>query len=94
MAKINIGGSNDFSTAIQVAQLALKHRKNKNGNQRIIVFVGSPLLENTADLQKIAKQLKKNNVCVDVICLGDHEENIEKMQDFINTVNSNDNRFV
>ena len=30
--------------SLQIAQLALKHRQNKNGSQRLIVFVGSPLL--------------------------------------------------
>jgi spore maturation protein CgeB len=33
------------ATSCQIAQLALKHRKNKNGGQRIIVFVGSPVTE-------------------------------------------------
>lgn len=30
----------NITAAIQVAQLALKHRQNKNQQQRIIVFAG------------------------------------------------------
>lgn len=69
----------------------MKHRKNKNGGQRIIAFVGSPLLENPERLTKIGKQLKKNNVAVDVINLGEIEHNQEKLNAFIEAVNSNDN---
>ena len=90
-SRVSSGGKNDFSTAVQIAQLALKHRKNKNGGQRIVVFVGSPVLEEIAVLQKIGKQLKKNNVAVDVISFGELEENNEKLNEFINAINSNDN---
>ena len=31
---------------------------------------------------------------VDVIALGDHEENMDKLNDFIKTVSSNDSRLV
>jgi 26S proteasome regulatory subunit N10 len=44
------------------SQLALKHRKNKNGSKRIIVFVGSPITDAAIKLKKLAAQLKKNNV--------------------------------
>ena len=36
-------GENHFSSGIQVAALALRHRQNKVQNQRIIAFVGSPI---------------------------------------------------
>lgn len=35
-----MGGEMNITAAIQVAQLALKHRQNKNQQQRIIVFAG------------------------------------------------------
>ena len=92
--RVTTGGKSDFSSSVQIAQLALKHRKNKNGSQRIIVFVGSPLLEETAALQKIGKQLKKNNVAVDVISFGELSENSDKLTEFINCTNSNDNWYV
>ncbi len=79
-------------TAVQIAQLALKHRKNKNGGQRIIAFVGGPLLESVAAFQKIGKQLKKNNVAIDIISIGEIEENNEKLMELVNATNSNDNR--
>lgn len=93
-ARIQIGGKCDFTTAVQIAALALKHRKNKNGGQRIIAFVGSPLIEDTNTLKKVAKVLKKNNVAVDVITLGEFEENEEKLTEFINTINKDENRLV
>lgn len=91
-AGIKISGKSDISTAVQIAQLALKHRKNKNGGQRIIVFVGGPVFDTTEKLQKIGKQLKKNNVAIDVISMGETEENSEKLLEFVNATNSNDNR--
>lgn len=53
-----IGGEIDIPTAINVAQLALKHRENKNLRQRIIVFVGSPLDGQAADEKAMVKLAK------------------------------------
>lgn len=88
-----IGGSIAIPTAIAVAQLALKHRENKNLRQRIIVFVGSPVTEDKAGMVKLAKKLKKNNVAVDVVCYGDgiEEEGVDIMKSFVENVNSGDN---
>jgi len=74
----------DICASVQVASLALKHRRNKNGAQRIVLFVGSPLsgVEPRA-LQKAGKQLKKNNVAIDVVAMGELEENEGKLQDLI-----------
>ena len=65
----------DLATSLQVAQLALKHRQNKNQRQRIIAFVGSPLKPKADEkgLVKLAKKLKKNNVAVDIVSFGDDE---------------------
>lgn len=90
-ARIRISGKSNFTSAVQIAQLALKHRKNKNGGQRIIAFVGSPILEELPALQKIGKQLKKNNVAIDIISLGDQLDNNEKLTEFVKCANSNDN---
>jgi hypothetical protein len=43
-------------------QLALKHRKNKNGGQRIIAFVGSPVDADEKELKRLGAALKKSNV--------------------------------
>lgn len=101
-ASLKVGGEIDIPTAIAVAQLALKHRENKNLRQRIMVFVGSPLEGAAADesgMVKLAKKLKKNNVAVDVICFGDGIEAVEGeekgvMRSFVDNVNSGDNSYV
>lgn len=73
-------------------KLALKHRENKNQRQRIIAFVGSPIPDGEENLVKLGRKLKKNNVAVDVINFGEVEENESKLQAFISSVDSGDNR--
>ncbi|KAH7101118.1 hypothetical protein BKA62DRAFT_704314 [Auriculariales sp. MPI-PUGE-AT-0066] len=90
-ARQRLSGASDVSTAIAVAQLALKHRANKSLRQRIIVFVGSPLAADEKSLVKLAKKLKKNNVAVDVVSFGEEEENAERLRAFIENVSSSDN---
>lgn len=90
-SSVRPGGQSDFCNSIQIAQLALKHRKNKKGGQRIIAFVGSPLLEDKKALQKVGKQLKKNNVAIDIVSFGELEENQEKLLELVNATNSGDN---
>jgi 26S proteasome regulatory subunit N10 len=91
-SQVFVGGKSDLLTSVQIAQLALKHRKNKNGGQRIIAFVGGPINEPIEILQKVGKQLKKNNVAVDVVSMGEIENNAEKLAAFVDAINSNDNR--
>lgn len=86
-----LGGSVHLLTGINVAQLALKHRQNKNQRQRVIAFVGSPVADTEESLEQLAKKLKKNNVAVDIVCFGELEENHAKLTKFVDTVNSNDN---
>ncbi|CCX31905.1 hypothetical protein FPQ18DRAFT_271318, partial [Pyronema domesticum] len=87
-----IKGEAHLATGIQVAGLALKHRQNKQQRQRIIVFVGSPIAEDEKTLVKLAKKMKKNNVAVDFVNFGEVEsDNTQKLQAFIEAVNSNDN---
>ncbi|KAL3936932.1 MAG: hypothetical protein SGARI_002345 [Bacillariaceae sp.] len=71
-----------------VASLALKHRRNKNGAQRIVLFVGSPLegLDNRA-LAKAGRQLKKNNVSIDVVAMGELEANEDKLKELVDAAN-------
>eukprot|EP00960_Hanusia_phi_P040040 754204-Hanusia_phi.AAC.2 len=88
---VKITGSCNFCSAIQVAQLALKHRQNKNQRQRIVAFVGSPLEDDQKDLVKLGKKLKKNDVAVDVVNFGETAENQEKLEAFIGAVNKNEN---
>ncbi|KAF8239443.1 hypothetical protein L208DRAFT_1385873 [Tricholoma matsutake] len=97
-----IGGQIDIPTSIAIAQLALKHRENKNLRQRIIVFVASPLDGQAADekaMVKLAKKLKKNNVSVDVVCYGDgieetNEDGKTVLRAFVENANSDDNSHI
>jgi 26S proteasome regulatory subunit N10 len=94
-----ISGEPNIPTAIAVAQLALKHRQNKNLRQRIVVFVGSPLQGAAADEQsmiKLAKKLKKNSVAVDFVAFGDgvEEGSTSILRLFAENVSSGDNSFV
>lgn len=86
-----IGGSVDLATGLNVAQLALKHRQNKNQRQRIIVFLGSPLEADEKSLVRLAKKLKKNNVAVDVVSFGEEDLNDPLLRTFVDTLNSSDN---
>lgn len=90
LASLKIGGEIDFSAALQVAQLVLKHRQNKNQHQRIVSFVGSPIKETGEDLVKLGKKLKKNNIAVDIVNFGEEQENVEKLESFIKAVNTGD----
>eukprot|EP00566_Odontella_aurita_P012119 CAMPEP_0113573864 /NCGR_PEP_ID=MMETSP0015_2-20120614/26845_1 /TAXON_ID=2838 /ORGANISM="Odontella" /LENGTH=484 /DNA_ID=CAMNT_0000476971 /DNA_START=86 /DNA_END=1541 /DNA_ORIENTATION=+ /assembly_acc=CAM_ASM_000160 len=78
----------NIPASVQVASLALKHRRNKNGAQRVVLFVGSPLSGvNPRDLVKAGRQLKKNNVYIDVVCMGELEENEEKLKGMVDAAN-------
>ncbi|KAI0237014.1 proteasome regulatory particle base subunit rpn10 [Massospora cicadina] len=89
--RVAIGGNPNFTTGIQVAQLALKHRQNKNQRQRIIAFVGSPIHESEKDLVRLAKKMKKNNVAIDIINFGETGCNEPKLQAFMDAVTSSSN---
>ncbi|KNC79106.1 hypothetical protein SARC_08491 [Sphaeroforma arctica JP610] len=88
MHEVKLKGEVNILDGLQIAQLALKHRQNKNQRQRIVVFVGSPVNVDQKQLEKVAKKLKKNNVAVDVINFGEEEQNILLLEAFVNSVNS------
>ena len=80
----------DVPASVQVASLALKHRRNKNGQQRIVIFVGSPLVNvDKKTMIKAGKTLKKNNVKIDVVAMGELEENEEKLRELVDAANGN-----
>lgn len=95
-AGLKIGGSIDIPTALAVAQLALKHRENKNLRQRVIVFAGSPVETDQDTMVKLAKKLKKNNFAVDIVVFGDAvgEEGGENvLRAFVENINNSDNSY-
>eukprot|EP00005_Dracoamoeba_jomungandri_P000874 CAMPEP_0174252988 /NCGR_PEP_ID=MMETSP0439-20130205/2381_1 /TAXON_ID=0 /ORGANISM="Stereomyxa ramosa, Strain Chinc5" /LENGTH=440 /DNA_ID=CAMNT_0015333763 /DNA_START=23 /DNA_END=1342 /DNA_ORIENTATION=- len=86
---VTLDGEIDLISSIRVAQLALKHRQNKNQHQRMIIFVGSPLKGvDSKALRRLGAQLKKNHVAADVISFGEIEENDELLKTFAEAVNS------
>ncbi|ODV63324.1 proteasome regulatory particle base subunit RPN10 ASCRUDRAFT_30335 [Ascoidea rubescens DSM 1968] len=89
-----IHGTSQLTTGIQVAALVLKHRENKSQQQRIIVFIGSPVNNTQRELEKLAKRMKKNNIAVDFICFGEESLDDPKLAKFISTVNNHDNSHI
>ena len=77
---------------MSVIKLVLKHRQNKNQQQRIIFFVGSPLTDKKGGLVQLGKRLKKNNIAVDIINFGEAAENGDKLETFLDAVMNNGNR--
>lgn len=96
MHDVKLDGTSDIMAGIQKAQLALKHRQNTNQRQRIVVFVSSPISSDLESLVRLAKKLKKNNVAVDVVHVGDDTEgeNVAKLDAFVEAVNSSDNSHI
>lgn len=78
----------DIPASVQVASLALKHRRNKNGQQRIVIFVGSPLTHVEKKVMvKAGKLLKKNNVAIDIVAMGELVDNEGKLKDLVDAAN-------
>lgn len=95
MHGLEVGAEANLAAAIQVAQLALKHRQNKRQQQRIIVFIGSPVKYDKKVLETIGKKLKKNNVALDVVDFGEtDDEKPEKLEALISAVNSSDSSHI
>lgn len=91
MHGLEIGGELNLAAGIQVAQLALKHRQNKKQQQRIIVFIGSPIKHEKKVLEMIGRKLKKNSVALDIVNFGEDDEgNTEKLEALLAAVNNND----
>ena len=66
-----VGVGCDLVRSIQTCSIALKHRQNKNQKQRLVCFVASPLLCTEKQMEQLGKVLKKNNVAIDIISIGD-----------------------
>ncbi|CAL4924321.1 unnamed protein product [Urochloa decumbens] len=95
MHGLEIGGEANLTVAIEVAQLALKNRRNKQQQQRIIVFVGSPIIDDKNVLEAIGKKLKKSNVAVDVVDFGEFDdEKSEKLEALVAAVSIGGNSHI
>ncbi|XP_048430232.1 26S proteasome non-ATPase regulatory subunit 4 homolog isoform X2 [Pyrus x bretschneideri] len=95
MHGLEMGGEMNIASAIQIAQLALKHRQNKNQQQRIIVFAGSPVKFEKKVLESIGKKLKKNSVALDIVDFGEEDDGKpEKLEALLSAVNNNDSSHI
>lgn len=92
LSRVTLYGKCDFLTSVQIAQLALKHRKGNVQAKRIVVFIASPIDASEETIVKVGALLKKNNVAVDVVVMGEHDAVHSKMLAFVNAANSSDNR--
>lgn len=90
---VSLEGKLDLLHSMQKAQLALKHRQNKNQRMRIIAFVASPICDTeSADrmekaLVKQAKKMKKTNISVDIVNFGETATNTPILEAFVQAVN-------
>jgi len=94
MKTICLTGESDFITSLNIAQLTLKHRQNKNQKQRIIVFVCSPIKHSVEEITLVGKKLKKYNVAIDIISYGNVDENSGALKTLLDTVNNNNNSHI
>jgi 26S proteasome regulatory subunit N10 len=80
-----VGSHSNILSAIQVAQLVLKHRQNANQKQRIVVFAGSPLKADMAAVERINLMLRKNNISIDAVSFGNVEANEQILAGLLQT---------
>jgi len=67
--------------------------QNKKQEQRIILFVGSPVKATEKELASLGSQLKKNKVAIDIVSFGEDnaEANQAKLDALHKAANNNDN---
>ncbi|XP_044488960.1 26S proteasome non-ATPase regulatory subunit 4 homolog isoform X2 [Mangifera indica] len=93
--ELEMGGEMNLAAGIQVAQLALKHRQNKNQRQRIIVFAGSPIKHDKKVMEMIGKKLKKNSVALDIVNFGEEDDGKrEKLEVLLAAVSNNESSHI
>jgi len=94
--RVQLGGRADVAAAVLVASLALRHRQNKRQEQRIVLFVGSPVSNTDIDLKRLGGQLKKNKIALDIVNFGEGaaEENRPKLESFVSAVNNHENSHI
>lgn len=85
-SNMECGGVLKFCHGVKIAQLALKHRQNKAGEQRIIAIVCSPVEESEKDMKKLANFLRKEGINIDVVIMGDIEKNEDILTKFVGIV--------
>lgn len=84
--RVEVGGHARFAKALQIAQLALKHRVNKNQRERIIAFVASDLRESEAEVVDICRKARRNNTQIDIVNVAS-PANLGLLRTIVETVN-------
>jgi 26S proteasome regulatory subunit N10 len=79
----------DVFKNVYLSQLLFKYRPNKKLKCRIILFICSPINDIYVDIENLGKMLKKNNINIDVISLGEIEVNHDKLEELVNYCNNN-----
>ncbi|KAF2836243.1 hypothetical protein M501DRAFT_996972 [Patellaria atrata CBS 101060] len=93
--RTKIRGTSHFVTGINIAALALKHRQNNSQHQRIIVFTCSPIAEDEKALVKLAKRMKKSNICIDIIAFGElADDTTKKLEAFQEAIKGGDGSYL
>ena len=85
-----LDGSGNFFSSVKIAQLALKHRENKNQRQRIMAFVGHPVPEDQQKCEELGRRLKMNNVAIDIINFS-NPANESKLSALVTAASKDDN---
>lgn len=78
---IEPAGKIDISNALKISSLILKNREQKHFGQRIVLFVASPIKDHLSveDYKAMGTQLKKDNVSLDIISIGEISDNYDKL---------------
>lgn len=87
LAQLQPKGDSNFVATVRVAHLMLKNRENKSHKMRMVIFVGSPVVTSTGELEQLARHLKKEKVNVDIVNFGEYAENMGKLSSFISILN-------
>jgi len=90
-------GTSNICAGLKIAQLSLKNRQNKVQRQRVILFVGSPVTESVDELTAVAKQLRKNNVALDVVHFGSENaanDSAERLEALVAAINNAGNSHI
>ncbi|KAJ1679812.1 proteasome regulatory particle base subunit rpn10 [Spiromyces aspiralis] len=84
-SNMSVNGNFNFSLSLNIARMVLKN--TPISSKRIIVFVASPITEDSSMVESLAKKMRKNNICVDIVDLSQIEENKDKIDLFHEAVN-------
>ncbi|URE34356.1 26S proteasome non-atpase regulatory subunit [Musa troglodytarum] len=90
-----VGGEVNMTAAIQVAQLALKHRQNKKQQEDHCFCWKVPITYDNKTLEAIGRKLKKNSEAQDVVTFGESDDGKpEKLEALMTAVNNNDSSHI